>query len=307
VGDRLRALVGSSVEPQMRSLREEIAVLAERISELRASEGRIAERLDRVHEIVAAQRDEIAWHRRKLTMVRETPEYAVLWTDREPLVSVRIATWNRAETLVERAIASVLRQTYQRFEIVVVGDGCTDDTESRIRKLGDERIRFHNLPFRNVYPDDPGQRWLVAGGPVANAAVSMARGSWLAPLDDDDEFVDDHLEVLLPPALDGRYELFYGRFQGNWPGVDDDVLGAYPPRLGQVTLQAAIYPRLLSFFEFDPRSWLLDEPGDWNLVRRMIESGVRIGFTDRVVTRLVPSGPDSPPPESGGQVDSPRA
>jgi len=45
----------------------------------------------------------------------------------------------------------------------------------------------------------------------------------------------------------------------------------------------------LRCFEFSTRSWLLDEPADWNLCRRMLETGVRIGHADRVVTIHYPS------------------
>ena len=333
LAQRVAALdAGHGVEQQLRGLREDVERLAQRVAALDATEAQrdsiasasadevaglraayehigavvadvntevhglraqLMARLDRVGAIVTAQRDDLPWLRRMLATVRQSQDYEALWSDREPLVSVRIATWNRAETLVDQAIASVLRQTYQRFEIVVVGDGCTDDTESRLQRVGDDRIRFHNLPVRSGYPDDPDQRWMVAGTPPANLAVSMASGSWIASLDDDDEFTDDHLEVLLEPALDGRFELFYGRFEGSWPGVEDTVLGGVSTAAGQITMQATIYPRLLAFFEFDPESWMIDEPADWNLIRRMVMSGVRVGFTERVVTRINPSGPDS--------------
>jgi hypothetical protein len=51
-----------------------------------------------------------------------------------------------------------------------------------------------------------------------------------------------------------------------------------------------MYARLLGFCENDTRSWLLDEPGDWNFFRRVTEMGAQIGFTDRVVARIWPSG-----------------
>src|SRR6266496_3474924 len=54
-----------------------------------------------------------------------------------PLVSVRVATFNRAELLVGRALPSVLNQTYDELEVVVVGDHCTDQTAERIEALGD--------------------------------------------------------------------------------------------------------------------------------------------------------------------------
>jgi hypothetical protein len=44
--------------------------------------------------------------------------------------------------------------------------------------------------------------------------------------------------------------------------------------------------RSLGFFEYDTASWVLNEPADWNLCRRMMAAGVRIGHVPRVVTTV---------------------
>jgi hypothetical protein len=54
-------------------------------------------------------------------------------------------------------------------------------------------------------------------------------------------------------------------------------------------MQAAIYLRALDFFECDPRSWAVDEPTDWNVIRRMRESGVYMAATEQAVARYYPS------------------
>ena len=50
----------------------------------------------------------------------------------DPLVSVYVPTYNRADLLMERAVGSILAQTYRNFELIVVGDHCTDDTAERL-------------------------------------------------------------------------------------------------------------------------------------------------------------------------------
>src|SRR5439155_26568547 len=100
-------------------------------------------------------------------------------------------------------------QTYRNFELVIVGDACTDDTAIRLRNLNDARIRWENLPTRGVYPDDPFHRWLVAGTAPANRTLDLARGQWIAWCDDDDVWTDDHLQVLLEHAQRTGAELAY--------------------------------------------------------------------------------------------------
>jgi len=59
----------------------------------------------------------------------------------EPLISVIIPTYNRAH-LITRAINSVLTQTYQKFELLIIDDGSTDDTESIVKSFRDPRIFY---------------------------------------------------------------------------------------------------------------------------------------------------------------------
>jgi hypothetical protein len=182
-----------------------------------------------------------------------------LYREPEPLISVLIPTYNRAELLRERSVASVLRQTYSRFEIVVVGDACTDQTGSLLRDAGDSRIRFHNLPVRGQYPTDPYLQWLVAGSAPANEALRMARGRWVAWLDDDDEFSSDHLEVLLAACLEHGWEFAYGAMEMEMrPGVWRRV-GAYPPELGRICNASVLYGAHLRFFRYDLRAWRRDD------------------------------------------------
>jgi hypothetical protein len=222
-----------------------------------------------------------------LAAVRAEPGYELAWTDPEPLVSVRIATYNNAKLLCERTLNSLLAQSYERWEAVVVGDAVTDDTEQRIAAIGDARIRFINLPFRGPYPEDERRRWLVAGTRPANTAVREAKGAWIAPLDHDDEFAPDHIEVLLNHARTTRAELAYGRLSvrdAETGGLLPRVVGAWPPAHGQFGFQGAIYHGGLRCFQHDEAAYLAGEPGDWNLARRMWQAGVRFAFLDRVVT-----------------------
>lgn len=208
-----------------------------------------------------------------------------LYRETEPLVSVLIPTFDRADLLVERALASVLRQTYRRFEVVIVGDACTDHTRTSLERLGDRRVRFHNLSSRGRYPEDPYHCWLVAGSIPANKALTLARGRWVASLDDDDEFSDDHIDVLLSACLRRKLEFAYGIMDSEvGPNVWKPI-GSYPPELGRICNSSVLYGSHLRFFKYDVGCWRDNEPNDWNLWKRMWGSGVRMGFVDRVVGR----------------------
>jgi len=201
-----------------------------------------------------------------------------------PLVSVCIATYQRARILCERTLPTVLRQTYTNWEAVIVGDACLDDTAARIAALGDPRLHFYNRPLNGPYPEDPRRRWLVAGTYPANEALARVRGCWIALMNDDDEWTDDHLAVLLAEAQRTHSELVYGRMRVQIHGTgQESSFGDWPPQLGEFGFQAAMYHGDLRGFQFDVDAHELDEPGDWNLARRMLATGVRAAFLPRVV------------------------
>ena len=81
-----------------------------------------------------------------------------------PMVSVIIATFNWSAAL-RLAIRSVLGQTLQAFEILVVGDACTDDSEAVVEAFGDARIRWLNLAHNAGSQHAPN-----------NAGLNAARG-----------------------------------------------------------------------------------------------------------------------------------
>ena len=227
--------------------------------------------------------------RRALSALRQGRD--VCWADVDaidPLVTIRIATHDRPQLLVKRAIASALVQTHQNLEILVVGDGATSETLRAMSAVEDSRVRFVNLP-RARYPRDPEKRWMVVGCEPMNYALATARGSWIAPLDDDDELTADHVEVLLQGAIERRLEFVYGNTavllgNGSW-----GVVGTWPPHHGGLTHGAVLYASGLRFMRYDPRSWRFREPADWNLWRRMLTAGVRMGYVDRLVYRYYPA------------------
>lgn len=98
-----------------------------------------------------------------------------------PIVSVVIPTRNRFEMLVT-AVKSVLEQTYQDFEIIIIDDASTDRTSSILAYFDDERIRY----FRNEEN--------IGGSASRNIGISNSKGLYIGFLDDDDEWLPTKLE-----------------------------------------------------------------------------------------------------------------
>ncbi len=224
-----------------------------------------------------------------LAAARAEPAYAGAYTDSDPLVSIPIPTYQSPGTLCERALASVLAQTHANWEAIVVGDHCTDDTEERVRALGDPRIRFFNLPVREHDPDDPFERWAVKGSIPRSHGIDLARGGWIAPLSHDDQWDPDHLQTLLLQAQQRRAEVVYSRMRVHWVGGASRQpisIGAWPPKLGHFGWQSAIFNGALRFLRYDRTCALASEPNDWNLARRAWEAGVRFHHVERETVTL---------------------
>lgn len=98
-------------------------------------------------------------------------------------VSVVIPTYNRAD-LLPRAINSVLSQTMQDLEVIVVSDGSTDDTEVVVDRIQnrDNRVRFEHY--------HPGR----GGNYARNEGIRLSKGEFVAFLDDDDEWLPSKLD-----------------------------------------------------------------------------------------------------------------
>jgi glycosyltransferase involved in cell wall biosynthesis len=110
---------------------------------------------------------------------------AVIAAPQDPLVSVVIPTYNRSHVL-RCALRSALWQTLGEFEVLVIGDGCTDDSGDVVASFGDRRLRWHNLSANSGCQGVPNQRGL-----------ELARGRYVAYLLHDDVWHPRHLEFLV--------------------------------------------------------------------------------------------------------------
>jgi len=113
-----------------------------------------------------------------------------------PMVSVIVPTYNRLD-LLARALNSILNQTYQNFEIVIVNDA-GEDVEPLLQKLEAKQ--------RIVYLTHKINKGLAA---ARNTGIRAASGRYIAYLDDDDIYLPDHLETLCTVLESTDYRVAY--------------------------------------------------------------------------------------------------
>lgn len=122
---------------------------------------------------------------------------------RKPLVSVLLPV-NNGEEYVEESIRSILSQTYDNFEIIVINDGSTDRSSRIVNNIDDPRIRYY----------EQNNRGLAA---ALNFGIRVARGEYLARQDQDDFSLPKRLEKQVS-FLESHPD--YGMV-GTWAGIWD--------------------------------------------------------------------------------------
>lgn len=102
-----------------------------------------------------------------------------------PEITAIIGTFNRAG-LLPTAINSVLAQTYENFELLVIDNGSTDNTRSVVESYTDKRVRY-------LFNDNPSSSCAAP----RNLGIKNAQGKYVAFLDDDDIWYPDKLKICL--------------------------------------------------------------------------------------------------------------
>lgn len=140
-----------------------------------------------------------------------------------PRVSVIIPTYNRAQ-LINRAIQSVLDQTYQDFELVVVDDCSTDNTEDIVNSIADERVRYIRHETNK------------GASAARNTGIKASRGELIGFLDSDDEWLPEklRLQVEVIDSSSSSVGLVYGGYEV----IDDEtkrtIQRVYPEKRGYI-------------------------------------------------------------------------
>lgn len=196
-----------------------------------------------------------------------------------PTVSVIIPAYNQGHYL-EKAIQSVLNQTFADFEIIVVDDGSTDDTRQVVAGFSDPRVRY-------VYQQNAG---LSA---ARNTGIRHAAGAFLSYLDSDDLFLPDKLAVEIAcferdPTLgfvagqailiDENGQRLGEIFDKKLPDDSTQLLLGNPLHVGSVLVRHKWQTRV-GFFDETLRSY-----EDWDMWLRLALAGCQMDWVAQPVS-----------------------
>ncbi len=207
---------------------------------------------------------------------------------RKPLVSIILPTYNRGH-LLRRAIESVLHQTYENFELIVVDDASVDDTEDVLTSIRDSRLKFIRHDVNR------------GGGGARNTGIQAARGELIAFQDSDDEWLPSKLELQVG-VLEGAPAKVGVVYSGFW--CVDEGKRSYLPSAKISTRSGYIHngllrknfvttPSILTRKECLLRVGLFDESlprlQDWDLVIRLSRDYEFICIDEPLLTSYISS------------------
>ena len=211
----------------------------------------------------------------------------LFWREQSNLVSFPIATFDRADILVNRTIPAILKQTHQDVEIVIVLDGSEEACFEKVRELNDSRVRIKRLPRRTRYPSDPKNRWMVAGWRPRNIAARLSRGNWIYWISDDDVLLPDAVEKLLSHAKASGAETVSASFQKGYlnPVISHPDSGQENFGVDFSGPPVWLVRRYIGLFRWNRYSWLnsWNRPSDYDLVSRLTRLGAKFSSIDDVL------------------------
>jgi glycosyltransferase involved in cell wall biosynthesis len=193
-----------------------------------------------------------------------------------------LATYNWSSVL-RHSVHSVLWQTYPNFELLVVGDGCTDDSERVVAFFGDERVRWHNLKTNSGSQAVPN-----------NLGLELARGEYIAYQGHDDVWHPRHLAAMLAQLQDSGAEFGYALAEVMGP-PGSRVRFLKGPRLTDLSPGSWLPPAAIVHRTDIARriggwqTWKEGGPPDIDFVDRFRETGARLIRVEALTTFKFPS------------------
>lgn len=200
-------------------------------------------------------------------------------------ISVVIPTYNRAKQ-IKKSVNSVLKQTYDNLEVIIVDDGSTDNTKDVIKKmqLKDSRIKFYS------YKKNKGACY------ARNYGIKKSTGKYISFQDSDDVYINDKLEKQYNNMIKNNSDMDFCKIKihsGNFNTVipNDDTInkiknGNYLDKLCEgnyISTQAILVKKeVIEKYMFDDN---MPRFQDYDLVIRMIPN-INVSFTKIVLVDL---------------------
>lgn len=193
------------------------------------------------------------------------------------MISVIITTNNNRAQMCKRAIESVLAQTYPDFEIIVVDDASTDDTESIVASFKDERVKYFKRKRSHGIQAIP-----------KNKGIRVSKGEYIAFLDSDNTYRPDHLRILLKefettPGLDVAYGDRWVHGDSEGIGIFNDFSLSHLLKRNYIDTSDALIKREALYYVggWDER---FKRFADWNLFLRLAKAGFNFKRVPQIIT-----------------------
>lgn len=215
--------------------------------------------------------------------------------NKNPKITIITPTLFNRNALLEKAINSVLEQTYENWELIIVGDGCEPDPSYKFEsvKLAEElvkencRIIFTRTNHRGVYPLKGLDRWNIAGKDPLNFGLALANSPIVCRIDDDDVWLPNHLETIVnkyvevkgngviftqPQYEDGEL-VFEGDFSFNMLSQTNVTFTCTVAYCGKKAIEMLRYEHQCKM------------PGDWHTMKRMFEANIPFYKVSKVTSK----------------------
>jgi len=199
-----------------------------------------------------------------------------------PVISVILPTFNRGHSIVA-AVESVVRQTYTDWELLVVDDGSTDNTEALLAPLVEKEPRIRYMKQKN------------RGAPMArNAGINDSFSEYVTFLDSDDLYLPEHLASRAAVmSSDPSLDLISGGFTGDTDiHVPDYRNPAEMVHISECILGGTMFGRRRMFEELDGFSDVAYAE-DTDLWQRAIKAGFNVRKIDAPKTYVYRQSNDS--------------